>query len=107
MLLNSQLLELDELGATGLQIEAAPCLVDSAVLTWTHSKWHEGERVHLLNITKTVLRRKTKIWQTRVQMGGQLRTECEGVGWISLAEKRVWWSLMSVRGNELHMEFHQ
>jgi hypothetical protein len=66
MLLNSQLLKFNELRAAGLQIEAATRLVDPAVLTRTHIKRHEAERVYLSKITKIVVRREKKFLETWV-----------------------------------------
>lgn len=40
--LNTQLLELDELGASGLQVESPSGLVGDALLAGTHDEGHEG-----------------------------------------------------------------
>lgn len=40
--LNAQLLELDKLGASGLQVESPSGLVGDALLAGTHDEGHEG-----------------------------------------------------------------
>ena len=42
MLLHFDLLEFDELGPPGLQVEAAARAIGGAHLTWTHQQRHEG-----------------------------------------------------------------
>lgn len=42
MFLDAQLLELDELGASGLQVESPTGLVGDALLAGTHDEGHEG-----------------------------------------------------------------
>ena len=41
MLLNLDLLELNELGTTCLQVQTAPALVHLAIIGWTHEQRHE------------------------------------------------------------------
>lgn len=49
MFLDAQLLELDKLGASGLQIEPPSGLVGDALLAGTHDEGHEGGRLDLWN----------------------------------------------------------
>ena len=45
MFLNFDLLELDELGASGLQVQTTSRFVDPAILTWAHHQRHERSRI--------------------------------------------------------------
>lgn len=45
--LNTQLLKLDKLGASGLQVESPSGLVGDALLAGTHDEGHEGGRLDL------------------------------------------------------------
>lgn len=45
--LNTQLLELDKFGASGLQVEPASGFVGDALLAGTHDERHEGGRLDL------------------------------------------------------------
>lgn len=51
MFLNTQLLELDKLGASGLQVESASGFVSDALLAGTHDEGHEGGRLDLKDKT--------------------------------------------------------
>ena len=48
MFLNFDLLELDELGASGLQMQTTSRLVYPAILTWAHHQRHERSRIDSL-----------------------------------------------------------
>ena len=45
MFLDFDLLELDELGASGLQMQTTSRLVYPAILTWAHHQRHERSRI--------------------------------------------------------------
>lgn len=47
MFLNTQLLEFDKFGASGLQIETTPRFVGHTLLAGTHGEGHEGGRLDL------------------------------------------------------------
>lgn len=47
MFLNTQLLELDKFGASGLQVESTSRFVGDTLLAWTHYERHEGRRLDL------------------------------------------------------------
>lgn len=47
MFLNTQLLELDEFGASGLQVESTSRFVGDTLLAGTHDEGHEGGRLDL------------------------------------------------------------
>lgn len=47
MFLNTQLLEFDKFGASGLQVEATSRFVGDALLAGTHDEGHEGGRLNL------------------------------------------------------------
>lgn len=47
MLLDLQLLELDELGASGLEVEPAARAVGLTLFTGAHYQGHEGRRLDL------------------------------------------------------------
>lgn len=47
MLLNAQLLELDEFGPSGLQVESTSRFVGNTLLTGAHDERHEGGRLDL------------------------------------------------------------
>ena len=45
MFLDFDLLELDEFGASGLQMQTTSRFVDSAILTWAHHQRHKRSRI--------------------------------------------------------------
>lgn len=47
MFLNTQFLELDEFGASRLQVESPSRFVSDTLLAGTHNKGHEGRRLDL------------------------------------------------------------
>jgi len=47
MFLDTKLLELDEFGASGLQVESTSRFVGDALLAGTHDERHEGGRLDL------------------------------------------------------------
>lgn len=47
MFLNTQLLELDKFGASGLQVESTSRFVGDTLLAGTHHEGHEGGRLDL------------------------------------------------------------
>lgn len=54
MFLNTQLLEFDKLGASGLQVEATSGFVGDALLAGTHDDGHEGGRLDLKDRMRTL-----------------------------------------------------
>lgn len=54
MLLNTQFLEFDEFGASGLQVKPTSRLVGDALLAGTHDEGHEGGRLDLMNTKKSL-----------------------------------------------------
>lgn len=54
MFLNTQLLELDKFGASGLQVESASRFVSNALLAGTHDEGHEGGRLDLKEKETTI-----------------------------------------------------
>ena len=54
MFLNTQILEFDEFGASGLQVEATSRFVGDALLAGTHDEGHEGRRLDLKDGMKTL-----------------------------------------------------
>lgn len=54
--LDAQLLELDKLGASGLQVESPTGLVGDALLAGTHDEGHEGGGLDLWNTSQAPVR---------------------------------------------------
>lgn len=64
MFLNTQLLELDKFGASGLQVEPASRLVGDTLLAGTHDKWHEGGRLDLMDKNHLIMAHLINIYIT-------------------------------------------